>query len=385
MKKVSILGSTGSIGTQTLDIIRENDDLELVAMSCGKNIQLFEKQIREFKPKLVSVEDEALANELKEKISDIGCKILFGMEGLIGVAVFEEADIVVSALVGMIGIEPTIEAIKAKKDIALANKESLCCAGHIIMPLAKQMKVNIFPVDSEHSAVFQCLQGNEGNKVSRILLTASGGPFRGYTKEQLADVKLSDALKHPNWSMGKKITVDSSTMVNKGLELIEAYWLFGVKPENIEIIVQPQSIIHSMVEFEDGSVIAQLGTPDMHLPIQYALLYPERRFLKGERLDFTKLFSINIEKPDMEVFEGPKLAFEAIKRGGSMPTVFNAANEYAVSLFLNEKIRYLDIIEYIKYAMNNHKFIENPNLCDIMSIKKDTELGLSEFEKEYRS
>ncbi len=385
MKKVSILGSTGSIGTQTLDIIRENDDLDLVAMSCGKNIQLFEKQIREFKPKLVSVEDEALANELKEKISDIGCKILFGMEGLIGVAVFEEADIVVSALVGMIGIEPTIEAIKAKKDIALANKESLCCAGHIIMPLAKQMKVNIFPVDSEHSAVFQCLQGNEGNKVSRILLTASGGPFRGYTKEQLADVKLSDALKHPNWSMGKKITVDSSTMVNKGLELIEAYWLFGVKPENIEIIVQPQSIIHSMVEFEDGSVIAQLGTPDMHLPIQYALLYPERRFLKGERLDFTKLFSINIEKPDMEVFEGPKLAFEAIKRGGSMPTVFNAANEYAVSLFLDEKIRYLDIIEYIKYAMNNHKFIENPNLCDILSIKKDTELGLSEFEKEYRS
>lgn len=385
MKKVSILGSTGSIGTQTLDIIRENDDLELVAMSCGKNIQLFEKQIREFKPKLVSVEDEALANELKEKISDIGCKILFGMEGLIGVAVFEEVDIVVSALVGMIGIEPTIEAIKAKKDIALANKESLCCAGHIIMPLAKQMKVNIFPVDSEHSAVFQCLQGNEGNKVSRILLTASGGPFRGYTKEQLADVKLSDALKHPNWFMGKKITVDSSTMVNKGLELIEAYWLFGVKPENIEIIVQPQSIIHSMVEFEDGSVIAQLGTPDMHLPIQYALLYPERRFLKGERLDFTKLFSINIEKPDMEVFEGPKLAFEAIKRGGSMPTVFNAANEYAVSLFLDEKIRYLDIIEYIKYAMNNHKFIENPNLCDILSIKKDTELGLSEFEKEYRS
>ena len=253
MKKVSILGSTGSIGTQTLDIIRENDDLDLVAMSCGKNIQLFEKQIREFKPKLVSVEDEALANELKEKISDIGCKILFGMEGLIEAAVFKEADIVVSALVGMIGIEPTIEAIKAKKDIALANKESLCCAGHIIMPLAKQMKVNIFPVDSEHSAVFQCLQGNEGNKVSRILLTASGGPFRGYTKEQLADVKLSDALKHPNWSMGKKITVDSSTMVNKGLELIEAYWLFGVKPENIEIIVQPQSIIHSMVEFEDGS------------------------------------------------------------------------------------------------------------------------------------
>ena len=385
MKKVSILGSTGSIGTQTLDIIRENDDLELVAMSCGKNIQLFEKQIREFKPKLVSVEDEALANELKEKISDIGCKILFGMEGLIEAAVFEAADIVVSALVGMIGIEPTIEAIKAKKDIALANKESLCCAGHIIMPLAKRMKVNIFPVDSEHSAVFQCLQGNEGNKVSRILLTASGGPFRGYTKEQLADVKLSDALKHPNWSMGKKITVDSSTMVNKGLELIEAYWLFGVKPENIEIIVQPQSIIHSMVEFEDGSVIAQLGTPDMHLPIQYALLYPERRFLKGERLDFTKLFSINIEKPDMEVFEGPKLAFEAIKRGGSMPTVFNAANEYAVSLFLDEKIRYRDIIEYIKYAMNNHKFIENPNLCDILSIKKDTELGLSEFEKEYRS
>ena len=385
MKKVSILGSTGSIRTQTLDIIRENDDLELVAMSCGKNIQLFEKQIREFKPKLVSVEDEALANELKEKISDIGCKILFGMEGLIEAAVFEAADIVVSALVGMIGIEPTIEAIKAKKDIALANKESLCCAGHIIMPLAKRMKVNIFPVDSEHSAVFQCLQGNEGNKVSRILLTASGGPFRGYTKEQLADVKLSDALKHPNWSMGKKITVDSSTMVNKGLELIEAYWLFGVKPENIEIIVQPQSIIHSMVEFEDGSVIAQLGTPDMHLPIQYALLYPERRFLKGERLDFTKLFSINIEKPDMEVFEGPKLAFEAIKRGGSMPTVFNAANEYAVSLFLDEKIRYLDIIEYIKYAMNNHKFIENPNLCDILSIKKDTELGLSEFEKEYRS
>ncbi len=376
MKKIAILGSTGSIGTQTLEVVRANGDIGVVALTAGKNVDLLEKQIREFRPKFAAIWKEKDAKELKERLTDIHCEIGFGMEGLIQAAVIAEADVVVTAVVGMIGIEPTVAAIEAGKDIALANKETLVCAGHIIMPLAKEKKVQILPVDSEHSAIFQCLQGNENNPIEKILLTASGGPFRGYTKSQLEKVTLQDALHHPNWSMGKKITIDSSTMVNKGLEVIEAKWLFSVEPENIQVVVQPQSIIHSMVQFQDGGVMAQLGTPDMKLPIQYALYYPNRRKLLGERLDFTRLSEITIARPDMEVFEGLKYAFEACKIGGSMPTVLNAANEYAVAKFLDGKIRYVDITRMIRTAMDHHKLIQNPSVCDILRIQLETEKDL---------
>lgn len=376
MKKIAILGSTGSIGTQTLEVVRANGDIGVVALTAGKNVDLLEKQIREFRPKFAAIWKEKDAKELKERLTDIHCEIGFGMEGVIQAAVIAEADVVVTAVVGMIGIEPTVAAIEAGKDIALANKETLVCAGHIIMPLAKEKKVQILPVDSEHSAIFQCLQGNENNPIEKILLTASGGPFRGYTKSQLEKVTLQDALHHPNWSMGKKITIDSSTMVNKGLEVIEAKWLFSVEPENIQVVVQPQSIIHSMVQFQDGGVMAQLGTPDMKLPIQYALYYPNRRKLLGERLDFTRLSEITIARPDMEVFEGLKYAFEACKIGGSMPTVLNAANEYAVAKFLDGKIRYVDITRMIRTAMDHHKLIQNPSVCDILSIQLETEKDL---------
>ncbi len=376
MKKIAILGSTGSIGTQTLEVVRANGDIGVVALTAGKNVDLLEKQIREFRPKFAAIWKEKDAKELKERLTDIHCEIGFGMEGLIQAAVIAEADVVVTAVVGMIGIEPTVAAIEAGKDIALANKETLVCAGHIIMPLAKEKKVQILPVDSEHSAIFQCLQGNENNPIEKILLTASGGPFRDYTKSQLEKVTLQDALHHPNWSMGKKITIDSSTMVNKGLEVIEAKWLFSVEPENIQVVVQPQSIIHSMVQFQDGGVMAQLGTPDMKLPIQYALYYPNRRKLLGERLDFTRLSEITIARPDMEVFEGLKYAFEACKIGGSMPTVLNAANEYAVAKFLDGKIRYVDITRMIRTAMDHHKLIQNPSVCDILNIQLETEKDL---------
>lgn len=376
MKKIAILGSTGSIGTQTLEVVRANGDVGVVALTAGKNVDLLEKQIREFRPKFAAIWKENDAKELKERLADIHCEIGFGMEGLIQAAVIAEADVIVTAVVGMIGIEPTVAAIEAGKDIALANKETLVCAGHIIMPLAKEKKVQILPVDSEHSAIFQCLQGNENNPIEKILLTASGGPFRGYTKSQLEKVTLQDALHHPNWSMGKKITIDSSTMVNKGLEVIEAKWLFSVEPENIQVVVQPQSIIHSMVQFQDGGVMAQLGTPDMKLPIQYALYYPNRRKLLGERLDFTRLSEITIARPDMEVFEGLKYAFEACKIGGSMPTVLNAANEYAVAKFLDGKIRYVDITRMIRTAMDHHKLIQNPSVCDILNIQLETEKDL---------
>ena len=376
MKKIAILGSTGSIGTQTLEVVRANGDIGVVALTAGKNVDLLEKQIREFRPKFAAIWKEKDAKELKERLTDIHCEIGFGMEGLIQAAVIAEADVVVTAVVGMIGIEPTVAAIEAGKDIALANKETLVCAGHIIMPLAKEKKVQILPVDSEHSAIFQCLQGNENNPIEKILLTASGGPFRDYTKSQLEKVTLQDALHHPNWSMGKKITIDSSTMVNKGLEVIEAKWLFSVEPENIQVVVQPQSIIHSMVQFQDGGVMAQLGTPDMKLPIQYALYYPNRRKLLGERLDFTRLSEITIARPDMEVFEGLKYAFEACKIGSSMPTVLNAANEYAVAKFLDGKIRYVDIVRMIRTAMDHHKLIQNPSVCDILRIQLETEKDL---------
>lgn len=370
MKKISILGSTGSIGMQTLEVIRENDDMQVMALAAGSNIKLLEEQIREFKPKVAAVWDEKKAKELELNIKDMNVKVVSAMDGLIEAATIDEADVVVTAIVGMIGIKPTISAIKAKKDIALANKETLVTAGHIIMPLAKEMGVNIYPVDSEHSAIFQSLNGERKNHIRKILLTASGGPFRGFTLKQLENVRLEDALKHPNWAMGRKITIDSSTMVNKGLEVIEAKWLFDVDFDDIQVVIQPQSIIHSMVEYDDGAVIAQLGTPDMKLPIQYALTYPERRNLKGDRLDFYTLSQITFEKPDMESFKGLRLAYEAGRCGGSMPTVFNASNEKAVSLFLEGRIGYLDIADTIEACMQKHKLVNNPDIEEILEIEK---------------
>lgn len=375
MKKIGILGSTGSIGTQTLEVVRENRDIEVTALAAGRNIRLLEEQIREFSPRIAAVWDEKMAEELKGKVKDLPVKIVSGMDGLIEVSTYWEMEILVTAIVGMIGIRPTIEAIKAGKDIALANKETLVTAGHLIMPLAKEKEVSILPVDSEHSAIFQSLQGCRHQEVKKILLTASGGPFRGRKKEELADIQVEDALKHPNWEMGKKITIDSSTMVNKGLEVIEAKWLFDVDVNQIQVVVQPQSVIHSMVEYVDGAVMAQLGTPDMKLPIQYALYYPERKYLPGERLDFWKLGKLDFERPDTDTFYGLLLAYEAGRKGGSLPTVFNAANERAVQLFLERKIGYLEIPELIKECMERHKNIEQPSLDEIL----DTEEGVYEY------
>ena len=372
MKKIAILGSTGSIGTQTLEIVRTNGDLEVTALAAGNNIDLLEQQVREFRPKLAAVWKEERAAELKSRVRDMDIEIVSGMDGLLSVAAVPESEILVTAIVGMIGILPTIEAIKAGKDIALANKETLVTAGHIIMPLAKERGVSILPVDSEHSAIFQSLQGGQRKALHKILLTASGGPFRGKKREELKNIQVEDALKHPNWEMGRKITIDSSTMVNKGLEVIEAKWLFGVTVDQIQVVVQPQSIIHSMVEYEDGAVIAQLGTPDMKLPIQYALYYPERRYLPGDRLDFAALQQITFEKPDMETFYGLKLAYEAGRRGGSLPTVLNAANERAVAMFLDRKIGYLQIPEIIQACMENHKNIENPTVEEILKTEQET-------------
>ncbi|MDD6465402.1 MAG: 1-deoxy-D-xylulose-5-phosphate reductoisomerase [Coprococcus sp.] len=371
MKHVAIIGSTGSIGTQTLEIARWNQDIKICALSAGRNIDLLEKQAREFRPEIVGLWDEKLADELRDRLKDMDIRVVSGMDGLIEIAEYKTSDILVTAIVGMIGIRPTVAAIKAGKDIALANKETLVTAGHIIMPLAKEKGVSILPVDSEHSAIFQSLQGNTHDSIEKILLTASGGPFRGKSREFLKHVKLEDALKHPNWSMGRKITIDSATMVNKGLEVIEAKWLFDVAPENIQVVIQPQSIIHSMVEYKDGAVIAQLGTPDMKLPIQYALFYPERRYMPGDRLDFTKLSSIVIETPDMDTFLGLRYAYEAIGIGGSMPTVFNAANEYAVKQFLDRKIDFLDIYDIIRASMDHHKLIENPDIDEILATEQE--------------
>ena len=367
----AIIGSTGSIGPQTLEIARWNQDIKICALSAGRNIDLLEKQAREFRPEIVGLWDEKLAEELKDRLKDMDIRVVSGMDGLIEIAEYKTSDILVTAIVGMIGIRPTVAAIKAGKDIALANKETLVTAGHIIMPLAKEKGVSILPVDSEHSAIFQSLQGNTHDSIEKILLTASGGPFRGKSREFLKHVKLEDALKHPNWSMGRKITIDSATMVNKGLEVIEAKWLFDVAPENIQVVIQPQSIIHSMVEYKDGAVIAQLGTPDMKLPIQYALFYPERRYMPGDRLDFTKLSSIVIETPDMDTFLGLRYAYEAIGIGGSMPTVFNAANEYAVKQFLDRKIDFLDIYDIIRASMDHHNLIENPDIDEILATEQE--------------
>ena len=369
MKKIAILGSTGSIGTQTLEVVENQGDMEVTALAAGNNIRLLEEQIRKFMPKLVCVWNEEKAKELAVLVGDLPVRVVSGMEGLIEVATEPSADIVATAVVGMIGIRPTIAAMEAGKDIALANKETLVTAGHIIMPLAKKCGVNILPVDSEHSAIFQCLNGENKKTIHKVLLTASGGPFRGKTREELKAVQVEDALKHPNWSMGRKITIDSSTMVNKGLEVMEAKWLFDVSMDQVEVVVQPKSIIHSMVEFEDGAVMAQLGTPDMKLPIQYALYYPERRFLPGERLDFWSLKEIVFEKPDMVNFPGLSLAYQAGRRGGTLPTVFNAANERAVEKFLNREISYLSITDMIEGAMNGHTVKENPTVEEILEAE----------------
>lgn len=373
MKNIAVLGSTGSIGTQTLDIVRNNtDELKIKVLAAGSNVELIEKQIREFKPEIAVLYNADKANELKIKIADTGVKVLSGMDGMIEAATFDDVDTVVTSMVGMIGIKPTIAAIKAGKNIALANKETLVTAGHIIMPLIKEHKVSLLPVDSEHSAIFQSMNGENRKRISKILLTASGGPFRGKSYEELKNVTLEDALKHPNWAMGQKITVDSATLVNKGLEVMEAAWLFDVDVSMIQVVVHPQSVIHSMVEYEDTAVIAQLGCPDMRLPIQYALFYPDRRFLDAKKLDFFEMKSLTFEKPDMDTFKGLKFAMEAAKSGGSMPTVFNAANEEAVAMFLNKKIGFLDIYRIIEESMNRHTVISNPDIDTVLSVERDT-------------
>ena len=372
MKKIAILGSTGSIGTQTLEIVRNNADLSVVALAAGRNVELMEKQIREFAPKLAVMWSKEAAEDLRARIKDTDVKVACGMEGLIEAATLPEAEVLVTAIVGMIGIRPTIAAINAGKTIALANKETLVCAGHIIMPLIKEKKVPLLPVDSEHSAIFQSLQGQPKERLAKILLTASGGPFRGMKREELVNIRPEDALKHPNWSMGRKITIDSSTLVNKGLEVMEAHWLFDTPYDKIQVVVQPQSVIHSMVEYEDGGIMAQLGTADMKLPIQYALFYPDRRFLPGKRLDFYELSGITLEKPDTDTFRGLLLGYRAGETGGSMPTVYNAANEMAVSLFLDGKIGYLKITELIEECMEAHKLIVNPSVEEILQTEQWT-------------
>ena len=375
MKTIAVLGSTGSIGTQTLEVVRANQDMKVAALAAGRNVEKLEEQIREFQPRLAAVWAEEDAIRLRVAVADLNVKIVWGMEGLIEVAVIPEAEILVTAIVGMIGIVPTIEAIRAGKNIALANKETLVTAGHIIMPLAKQQGVQILPVDSEHSAIFQSLNGENPERISKILLTASGGPFRGKKRAELENIQVEDALMHPNWTMGRKITIDSATLVNKGLEVMEAKWLFGVDLDRIQVVVQPQSVIHSMVEFVDGAVIAQLGTPDMKLPIQYALYYPDRRYLGGERLDFGKLGRNTFEDPDEDTFLGLKYAFQASRAGGSMPTVFNAANERAVAKFLDRKIRFLDIYDIIAFCMENHAVLKDPTVEQIL----DTEQAVYEM------
>ena len=377
MKKIGILGSTGSIGTQTLEIVRSNPDLQVIALAAGSNVSLMEQQVREFHPMLAVMGFEEAATDLKNRIADTDTRVSAGMEGMLELAILPQMEVLVTAIVGMIGIRPTIAAIKAGKTIALANKETLVTAGHIIMPLAKEKGVSILPVDSEHSAIFQSMHGENRERVSKILLTASGGPFRGKRTEELQDITVEDALKHPNWSMGRKITVDSATLVNKGLEVMEAKWLFDVEPEQIQVVVHPQSIIHSMVEFKDGGIIAQLGTPDMRLPIQYALFYPDRRPMDGRRVDFFALKSISFEEPDIKTFRGLQLAYDAIAAGGSMPTVFNAANEKAVGLFLNKKIRFLAIYDLIQGAMEQHKVIANPTVEEILEAEAQAHAYIS--------
>ncbi|MCM1124325.1 MAG: 1-deoxy-D-xylulose-5-phosphate reductoisomerase [Eubacterium sp.] len=372
MKKIAILGSTGSIGTQTLDIVRKEPDLQVTALAAGANVELMEKQVREFQPKIVAMWTREAAQDLKVRLGDLSVRITYGMEGLLEVAVQEEAEVLVTAIVGMIGIRPTIAAIEHGKDIALANKETLVTAGHIIMPLAAQKGVSILPVDSEHSAIFQSMHGENRERVSKILLTASGGPFRGKKRDELASMTVEDALNHPNWSMGKKVTIDSASLVNKGLEVMEAKWLFDVELDQIQVVVHPQSIIHSAVEYVDGGIMAQLGVPDMKLPIQYALFYPDRRPMDTGRVDFFRLKQLTFEEPDTDTFRGLALAYRAARRGGSLPTVFNAANERAVALFLQKKITFLQIPELIESSMEQHSVIDNPTVEQILDVEAAT-------------
>lgn len=372
MKKIAILGSTGSIGTQTLDVVRANQDIQVLGISAGRNVQKLEEQVREFHPRLVAVWEEEAAKDLAVRIGDTDTEVVSGMDGLLKLASMPETEILVTAIVGMLGIRPTMEAIRAGKDIALANKETLVTAGHLIMPMAEEYGVQILPVDSEHSAIFQALNGEHKEEVHKLLITASGGPFRGRSRSELKNVTLEDTLKHPNWVMGQKITVDSATLVNKGLEVMEARWLFGMDLDHIQVVVQPQSVIHSMIEFKDGGIMAQLGTPDMRLPIQYALYYPHRRYLDGERLDFAKLGRITFEEPDMETFLGLPMAIQASREGGTMPTVFNAANELAVKKFLHREIGFLDIYEIIGQSMSRHTKSEDPNLEEILAVEEET-------------
>ena len=378
MKKIGILGSTGSIGTQTLDIVRKEKDLKVVAMAAGSNVKLMEQQVREFQPRLVAMWSEEAAEDLRTRLGDMPVKVVCGMEGLLEVSTAEEMEVLVTGIVGMIGIKPTIAAIEQGKTIALANKETLVTAGHIIMPLAAAKGVSILPVDSEHSAIFQSLNGERKERVSRILLTASGGPFRGKTRQELESMTVEDALKHPNWSMGKKVTIDSASLCNKGLEVMEAKWLFDVELDQIQVLVHPQSIVHSGVEYVDGGIMAQLGVPDMKLPIQYALFYPDRRPMDTGRVDFFRLKQLTFEEPDTETFRGLALAYQAARQGGSMPTVFNAANEKAVALFLQKKIRFLQIPELIEESMEAHKVIANPTVDQIL----ETEAATYEFIKQ---
>ena len=371
MKNIVVLGSTGSIGTQTLEIVRDNPDLKVVALAAGTNVKLMEEQVREFQPQVAVMWTEDAAKDLKVRISDLNVEVLSGMDGLLAISTHKDCEVLVTAIVGMIGIRPTIAAIEAGKTIALANKETLVTAGHIIMPLAKEKNVAILPVDSEHSAIFQSLQGQPKDRLSKILLTASGGPFRGRKREDLLNIQVEDALKHPNWAMGRKITIDSATLCNKGLEVMEAKWLFDVDLDRIEVVVHPQSIIHSAVEYVDGGIMAQLGAPDMKLPIQYALFYPDRRPMAGKRVNFFDLGTMTFEKPDMKTFRGLQLAYDAAGIGGSMPTVYNAANEKAVSLFLERKIKFLQIPEVIEACMQNHKNISKPTVDDILNTEAE--------------
>lgn len=383
MKKITILGSTGSIGTQTLDVARKNKDkFEIVAISANSSVELLLEQILEFCPKYVAVYDEKSANRLKEMIPEnIDIEVLSGMEGLVKICQLEEVDVVLTAVVGMIGLVPTMAAIKSKKTIALANKETLVTAGELVMREARKNNVEILPVDSEHSAIFQCLNGENKKEIEKIILTASGGPFRGKKKEDLINVKKEQALKHPNWDMGRKISIDSSTLMNKGLEVIEAKWLFGVEAEDIEVVVHPQSIVHSMVSFKDSSVMAQLGCPDMRLPIQYALTYPDRLETDFERLDFMKASTLTFEDPDMETFPCLRLAFEALKMGGTYCAALNSANEVLVNEFLNDKIGFYDIPYYIERTLKEHKNRINPTLEDILEVDKETREFLAKILK----
>ena len=385
MKKIAILGSTGSIGTQTLEVVRGQKDLQVVALAAGTNVKKMEEQIREFSPSVAAMWTQEAAADLRERVADLNVRVTWGMEGILEIAEFPESQVLVTAIVGMIGIRPTIAAIRAGKDIALANKETLVCAGHIIMPLAEECGVSILPVDSEHSAIFQSLNGEPGERIEKILLTASGGPFRGRSRQQLEQVRPEDALRHPNWTMGHKITIDSATLMNKGLEVMEAKWLFGVGLERIEVVVHPQSILHSAVQYADGAIMAQMGMPDMKLPIQYALFYPDRRPMEGERVDLFSLGQLTFEKPDPETFQGLSLAFAAARAGGSLPTVYNAANEKAVALFLEGSIPFLGIPELIGEAMERHRIVSCPGVEEILEAERESRESVMKGMERFRS